>query len=135
MQSLVYIQPNLAPLNVLKCRSFRGLRPMDPYQGSALDCCAPLDTSLNLSHSLPSKTLDSYLKQLTLFHSNLPLLLNSLFQCSLRSIICKQKQDVFSGTRIPPDVNIKVGRLKVTVEVNNFGTDGSLVTRNAHVNL
>ena len=39
------------------------------------------------------------------------------------------EQDVFSETRMPPDGNIKVRRWKVTVEVNNFGTDGKVLSQ------
>jgi hypothetical protein len=37
------------------------------------------------------------------------------------------KQYVFSGTRMPPDGNIKVGRSKVAV--NKFGTDGTVLSK------
>ena len=45
--------------------------------------------------------------------------------------IAIQQQDVFSGTGMPPDGNIKFGRSTVTVK--NFGTDESVVTRNTHI--
>ena len=46
------------------------------------------------------------------------------------------EQDVFSETRMPPDGNIKVRRWKVTVEVNNFGTDGEVLSqKKEHVKL